>query len=436
MAGLESHLKDTAQYIALSEAVVDVFKIARHPAFKRIFIQKFGEPAYRSIRRHLADIGMPDAGGLEWTDKALNWMRGAATAWGLGLNLGTAVKQANAVFNYGSDEGFSTAALGMKAVMNKGVAQSVKEMKDLSPVVAERWQAADREISDSLRSVSWTSNPKLTAVRQAMFYPIQVADRMTVLPMWWGSYTKRIQDGMEPAAAALAADKAITSTVPGAPRALDMSAISRDKRGWMRLLTSFSTFTLHWGNRQRFYIAGLRSGQVPPGEFLYHVAVEGVAAPLGTLALMGLLWGNFPPEDEEKKKAMIQQYGLELLTYQFAGLPGLKELVTGATAEGRNRSFGDALPAFGMFNMLIRSGDTFSKLAEDMSDPKREWAALKAVADLISYSARIPASKVLERIHEGWRQLDSFEDDDSALKWLNEVFTVLIPDPKKRKETF
>lgn len=439
MSGLEGHLKDTAQYIGLSEAVVDVYRIARHPAFKRIFVQKFGNDAYSSIRRLLADIGMPEAGGQEKMDQALGWLRGGATAWTLGLNIGTAVKQTNAVFNYASEEGLGAVALGGKAVAQMGYRQAVAQMQALSPFMAERWVTADREISDAIKGIKWASSPKLSAVQQAMFLPIQVMDRATVLPLWWGSYVKRLNAGATEAEAALGADKAIAASVPGAPRGLDQAAFLRDKRGWMRLLTSFSTFTFHWGNRQRFYYEGLQAGSVSPAEFGYHFVVEGLGAPIGTLMLMAFLWGTFPPETDKERDKVMLEWGLDLATYQLSGLPLVREVANATSryaTSGRAPDFGSAIPTFDGIDLAIKFSNSLVDLAKEMGDgpanSEKPVKALKALADLVSFGARIPASKVLEKMMEGWRQLEAFPNDDAALEWLNDAFTVLVPNPANR----
>jgi hypothetical protein len=39
---------------------------------------------------------------------------------------------------------------------------------------------------------------------------------------------------------------------------------------------------------------------------------------------------------------------------------------------------------------------------------------------------------VLERLSEGWRQLEAFPNDEDALEWLNDSFTLLIPNPANR----
>jgi hypothetical protein len=427
LGSLTSHLRDTVQYVSYSETVVDVYRIVRDPAFKQLFVQKFGKDAYQNIRKMLAEIGLPEAGMIDQWDRALDNMRGAATAWMLGLNFGTVVKQIPAIFNYASDEGWTNLALGLKGFAAAPISVT-KDIRELSPFMAEREMAADRDVADALKMVNWLDKPRLRKVQQAMFYPIRIMDSLLARPMWYGSYTRRLRDGMSPADAANEADKAIAATVPGNTRPLDLSALQRDKRGWMRLLTSFSTSTFHFGSRQRFYMHAVREGAINPAQYGYKIFVEGMVAPMATLAMMDLLWGNWPPEEEKAKK-----YWLELGAYQFVGMPILREVVNLSLSD-QPRKFGESIPTFSGLDMLVGGVRSMAKLAEDLSDPdeKKTQRALWAVADLVSFVTRVPASRVFERSYEGIRQAEAFNDDDKWLNELNDAFTILIPDPDKR----
>jgi hypothetical protein len=427
LSGLDAHLRDTVQYISYAETVVDVFRLTQHPMFKAAFEQKFGVPAFRQIRNMLADIGMPDQQVNTKADQFLGWLRGMSTAWALGLNVKTALVQPFSAINYAADEGWTSAAIGMKHVFSAGPTAAKEKMFLLSPFMKERWIAADREVSDSIRSTSWLANPKLKAVQDGMFSLIQISDHMTMLPLWWGSYYKRINAGATEAEAALGADKAILATYPGNPRPLDASAALRSKNGLIRLATSFATQAFHFGNRQRFYFQGLRAGKVSPVSFAAHVAVEGIAAPIIITMFFEALLGNWPPEDKDYDK-----YLLSLGNYQLTGLPIIKELAN--TVSRPERGIGGNISALRGLDMLAGAGSTVSRLASDMEDgkdPKYKKAVL-ALADLVSFYYKIPASRVYERTMRGLDQLDQFHSDDEKLNYLNKLFTILAPDPDKR----
>ncbi len=303
-------------------------------------------------------------------------------------------------------------------------------MFKLSPLMEERWLAADREVGDAIKSTSWMSNPKLKAVQDSMFSLIQVSDHTTMLPLWWGSYYKRINLGQSEQEAASGADKAILVTYPGNPRALDAAAALRSKNGLVRLLTSFATQSFHFGNRQRFLFQAMKAGKVSKASWLGHVAVEGVAAPLVMQAFFDVLWGNFPPKDEEDFK----RYLLSLGTYQFVGLPLIRELIN--TSIYPDRGFGGNIPAARFLDAIGQTGATLGRMASDLEndkDPKYEKALL-ALSDLMSYYWKVPASRIYKQTKKGLEQLDQYPNDDAKLKWLNNVFTVLSPnpDPKER----
>ncbi len=428
LSGLDSHLKDTVQYITYAETVSDVFRVTQHPAFKAAFIQKFGIAAFKQIRNMLADIGMPDQAAVGKADRALGWLKGMSTAWALGLNVKTALTQPFSAFNYAADEGWTAIAMGLKHTFAMGPTAAREAMFKLSPFMKERWVAADREVSDSIRNTSWMANPKLKAVQDGMFSLIQVSDHATMLPLWWGSFHKRISAGATEAEAALGADKAMLATYPGNPRPLDASAALRSKNGLIRLATSFATQAFHFGNRQRFYAAGARAGKVSATSLAGHIAVEGIAAPLVMQAFFDVLWGNWPPKDKDQQR----QYGLALGSYQFTGLPILKELVN--TASHPDRGFGGNISALRGLDMLAGFGSTIGHLALDLEDDKspKYKKALLAMSDLVSFVYKVPASRIYEHTMKGLDQIEQFPNDDAKLKYLNDLFTLLSPDPDKK----
>ena len=426
LSGLDSHLKDVTQYITYAETVADVFRITQHKAFKAAFSQKFGDPAFKQIRNMLADIGMPDQQAHTKADQFLGWLKGMSTAWALGGNIKVALTQPFSAFNYASDEGAMAVAIGLKHVMTAGPTAARDLMFKLSPFMKERWVAADREVSDSIQSTNWLSNPKLKAVQDGMFALIQISDHSTMLPLWWGSFHKRIAAGATEAEAALGADKAMLATYPGNPRPLDASAALRSKNGLIRLATSFATQAFHFGNRQRFYASAMLAGKISKANFFGHVMLEGVAAPLVMTAFFDALWGNWPPDDKEDKR----KYLLSLGTYQFTGLPVIKEIANWAS----NPDFTGHVSSLKGLEVLANSAGTVGRLALDLEDDKdpRYKKALLAMADLTSFYYKIPASRMYEKYMRGQEQLDQFPNDDAKLKWLNDIFTVLSPDPDKR----
>jgi hypothetical protein len=433
LGGLQSHLKDTVQYIAFSETVNDLYRMSKHPAYEAAFVQKFGREAYLSIRKMLADIGMPTKTQISKLDSALSGLKSASTTWVLGMNLGTAVKQANSVFNFAAEHGWGAVVSGYKTL----IAMGPRAVNDLiaaeSPYMRTRQIAADREVADLVKGVSWLANPKLTALRNAMFWPIQAMDNLTTRAAWLGARNKALAAGLDPKAASFQADKDITLTIPGAWRPLDQNTISRDKTGWIRLLSSFSTFTFHFGNRQRYALSAWQAGAMTNRELMYRTVVEGVMAPVLTLALMDFLWGNFPPKDEKAKGEMWWTYLRDTGTYQVVGLPILRELANGATAD-KAKKFGETIPTFSGLDMTMRAGRAIPAFAADMASEDKRDKALMALADLLSFGTRLPVSKIGERLYEGWRQLDAFPNDEAKLEFLNDAFTLLIPDPEKRNK--
>ena len=142
---------------------------------------------------------------------------------------------------------------------------------------------------------------------------------------------------------------------------------------------------------------------------------------------MELLVGKFPPDEEDED--WWKRYGMSLVTYQFMGLPILREAVNYAAFPGR--SFGQQIPAFTGLDIGFKAAAAPFQLANDLASDNEVdvQRALWAWADMLSFSVRVPASRVAEKLAEGWRQADAWEDD---LNGFEEAMHVLFPDYEKR----
>ncbi len=427
LSGLQSHVTDVTQYIAFGQIVLDVHRIIQDPVYKTMMIDKFGVKAHDAIRSLLADLGMPNQEMLNDVDRLLSWSKGAASTWALGWNVASALKQPFSLGGFAVEEGPLTVARGLKAVLTLGPTAAREKVLALSPTMAAQWVAADREVADAIQSVNWLSNPKLKALRNSAFAFTNIGDHVGRIPAWLGAFEKRLET-MPEKEAAEGADKAVLLSYPGNPRALDASSWLRSKKGIMRLWTSFATQAFHYGNRQRFYVSGVLAGNISPTRFAGHVATEWIATPLAMTAFFQILWGNWPPKDKDDAK----KYASEIGSYLLSGIPFARELSN--VVLHPEKGIGGNIAALRGFDMVGKLGSTVLHLAEDLEDEKdpKFKVAVMALCDLVSFAYKVPLMQVYHRTMKGIDQLHQYPNDDAKLEWLNDLFTLIAPDPGKK----
>ena len=184
------------------------------------------------------------------------------------------------------------------------------------------------------------------------------------------------------------------------------------------MLTLFATPMFHFGNRQLFLLNAVQRKQIGVGEYMGHVLVEGIVAPLLVpLALAAL--GGF--QDRDKK-----DLAAEVIGYQFGGFPLLAQVTSGMLKGGK---FGSSLPALSGFDTVAKGlAGVYELPAALAMDNGEAEKALWAMADLLSFYYQVPASKIVQKTREGWAQAGDL-DDDAAFLWLERMLLVAFPDP-------
>jgi hypothetical protein len=236
---------------------------------------------------------------------------------------------------------------------------------------------------------------------------IKAMDFVTVFPSWWGGYHRALQLGRSSDEAVLFADKLIVSTQPSS-RQMDLSAWQRETRGAIRLFTSFMSFLMKFGNRSTIYNRMLAErGMEGAGLYVRQFIIERIVPPFLMIGMMDLLTGDLPDDEDDWKR-----YAVGTVTYQFAGLPFFREVASSAsyaiTKEGFRRKATDS-PVFTGYELMER---TLNNTVAAMNDDDKTNAAIRSWADLISFGSGIPASRVVSRVVEGYRQ--ATEEDEGV----------------------
>lgn len=417
-------LDEQINFITHGVLVRDLDRLTRGSKFTREVTIKFGKDVYKSIRPTLKVIAQPYQ-PRNLGDK----LRSYSTSYILGLNPSVALKQPFSLFGAINDIGGNYLGVGMlKTIPNPW--DAYKAMIEQSPHMRKRNILIDKQLTTKINDLKYTK--LIRTLRNGSRYAnafvfsfIKFFDAITVTPIWHGAYQKGMKDfsGNIPKAIEYA-DKTIKRSQPGGT-IFDVPALQRSESGILRFFGMFMSFTVKHSNRQRYTFRALKEGKMPLKDFLSFHMLESLAPPL----LMSMMFTAMQGKESE-----IDDLAVDMVSYQFSGHIFLRGMAGAIGANFKKAVLEkDAyepqllnVPALEIGKILQRNVSSLFNLIVDLGNEKKKEKAIWALAELASYSAQIPASKVYSRLKEGLRQ---FEEEQSATP-----FNIILPDPKLRRK--
>lgn len=417
---LGQHLDFMTRYITHAQVVRDIDRVIKNEAFVRVVEDKLGPQVYAMLRPSLAHVARAEGETLNVLDRMLDKHRVMATGYILGANVSVATKQIYSLSGYWQDEGFGTYAKGVASFMSNPM-KAIRTARELSAYIRSRGSNVDRDIRDSLRKFKLGEKSikgvTLTDARNAMFILIKAMDYAAVYPAWWASFNKgmKVHEG-DIQQAVRHADEAVAASQPSS-RPIDMSHFQRSRKGLHRLFTMFSTFTMKYGNRQRYFYGAMRAGEINKARWMENVIMEAILPPLAMRLMFCLFWDREPNAED-----MLW----DVLLYQFMGLPLVRDVVGSIVSAGRGKFVSDPgdSPAFTGLKLVTRLGTSVWKWLDDLEDDDKMEKALWAFAEMASYTTGIPAARVAKKLKKGMEQ---YEDGEGT------PMNILIPNPDTRR---
>lgn len=425
---LAEHLDATTQYITHAEVIRDLDKSLSHGPWKQMVERKLGTDAAKQIRPTLARIARKQSGrDLGFWSKALERNRGLATAYILGMNIKSALNNSMGFLHMYNELGGAWYARGAIELIRDPL-ESYAMIKRLSPYMAERMRFMERDIDDAMTAFDAFRTDREAIIRvpgqqmtmKASFMFIWAQDMATVWTGWLGAYTQAMKDtgGDTQAAVQFADDKVASSQNTARP--MDLSSLQANKNGVIRVFTMFSSYAVRFGHFQRAGYRLWREGGITTGAFVRQVILTQILPPFIMRVVYSMLRGD------ELDEEMLKDATIDILLYQFMGLPFLRDLVAFPVRKAQGEfapSPGDS-PLFVGYQNTARAASTLLHFAEDMDDDERMETAIWAFSDAVAYLYGLPLPRFVRTLKEGMRQ---FEDEDGT------PFNILVPDPAKRQ---
>ena len=410
------HIKDSVHYITHNEAIRDVDRITRHPVFVDQAQSILGRDTYNMIRPALKFIARPERQATNWLDRSVEWMRGKTTPFILAWNTSVALKQGFSSFSAAYDMGVKDYLKGFGHILSGSPIRKHRDMMEMSVYMSQRATSMDRELQSMFRSMKpdqrflLFGDKKVTwdDVRNFGFWPIRIADMMTVLPIWYGAYNKKLNETQDAEVAISYADNIVRKTQPSA-QPLDLVEWQRAS-GVTRLFSFFQTFTVgKYAQRQALHYRAWKAGKLSTKEYGWFNFCDAILPAIGMNTLFAFLHGK-DLGDEETWEGM----GPNIIGYlALTGLP-----IVGALFSGFGGAF-DSPAAIGVDELqrTIKASGNFIEKQDDKTIEALTWR----IFSLMSYLTGVPASRVLEKVAKGAEQK---EENLPGIKYL-------VPAPRK-----
>lgn len=420
---LHSHIQDAIRYINFAETIRDIDRVTKwesreaNVGYARAVEDVEGVPFYDMIRPALAYVARPHSGILTHTDKAAIKATSKATAYILGLKPSVALKQPFSIFGLINDVGPLNFIKGISSVIKNPI-EAKKAMHELSPYMANRAKSIDRDIGEKIRSIKPEKNIKGISwkdVQDAMFGLIRGMDFITVYPAWQSAYLKRMNETGSIEEAVKYADDSIRMSQPSS-QPVDLNQLQRSKVGWHRLFTMFSSFTMKFGQRQRYHFNAWRNGQLSGPEYFTRFAIENIAPPI----LMNLMFAGLQGREPEPEDILFDTF-----IYQFLGLFLASEFAFGIVSaqRGFRGSLFESAALTGL-RIGVDFGANVIQWITDLGDEEKFQKALLSFADLLSFQVKVPASRIAKDVKKGIEQYESGQGTP---------FNILVPAAKQTR---
>lgn len=412
ISDLPNALGQAIHYATHFEAIKNARRALHDKDIQSEIRGKLGPEMLKEMERWVGDVATnnSDRSGNQQMNAVSAYLRNNMTSAVLGasfntllaqtLGLGTSVMQLGRKPN----GGFSNMA-GVKWLLT-GIDQYIKNPKQatemamtLSGELRHRLGNSDRDVKQTLESLSGKTSP-LAYAQQAAMYAIAGVQLHTVdIPTWIGAFNKGIAEGKSDTDAIEFADS-VLRTSQSSGHVKDLAWFQRQK-GVMRGLSMFSTYTTLAFGLQKQVVGEVKSLRSVPGAISRMMWLIAFPAVLGAV-----MKGESPPDDaEDDEKRMwwaMQTLKTSVQTIPIVGF-GISSALDGYDA--------NVLKLEAIGDKVVKGLKSFAKVADP--DEEFETADYRRMIEALGFSIGIPGTVQLSRTLKAIEA----EDDASVYQW-------------------
>jgi hypothetical protein len=403
---LLSHIHESAHYAATRMANREVLGVVMDPEYRNAFGTTQSFEAYDEMMSILKNAANPAPSTEGITRGFEGWARTVLTATALMMNLRSALMQ------------FSSVTIGMQelgsyyvdalAEFARGPLEMRASVLRMSALMRHRADYFDIDLKEAADRFDTSLAAKAKkGFAKVGYAAMRGADTLVATIAWKAKYEQAMAElirTMDPGRASIEAvaraDDFVART-QGAARTIDLIPIQLDQFG--RMMSTFITSANAQYNTLLETIGATRAGVLSPGEAFQALAGNLVAPALLGAAIAWVVAGGLLGDDDDDLDRANRYFIQELISYPFAGIPVVRDLVDLASTMIASKITGDKVNVFG-YNALdagavSAASDVFTTLAKGTDAlSERDWSrAAWLWADAIGRATHTPAIHIYER---------------------------------------
>ena len=406
---LGRHFNDMIRYITLSEAIRDADRVFRSKPLENRNLETIGREMQDMIRPALKHTIRPEAikrGAFE------SW-RVKASIFYMGYNAWTAIQNTTGLFPAMRQVGMTNYLTGIYHVASHPL-ESYRAMLEISSYMKLRDSNFERDAKRQMRDFKIHGleiNGKRYSYDDAQslgFAGIRFIDTLVSLPGWWGRYNAEMEQHGDVQKSVEAADAAINRAIG--------SGLPIDQTEWTRhpffsLLNPFMSFAAVQQEVLATEREAWKNGKISTGDFLYGQLMTWLMPAVMSTFLQGALMyglvGALGGGDDKKKKGAMD-YLTDLISYRLMGLPFVRDIYN-AVIQGVEKKApvtAARMTITEAWKMILQLGQRFGRVANDGSE-KASKALAWTAAEVVSFMAGIPASRLYDKWMKGQRNIEN-----------------------------
>lgn len=184
---ISQHVSEVTHRLAWQEWLIDANRLLKR--LDSPIREHYGAENLREMRQLVRDIAAGDAPSTTPVERAINHIRIGSTVVGMGWRFSTALLQPTGLAQSWVRIGGPAMARGIGRFMAHP-RDSLKFIKERSPMMRERAKTMQREINEVLNVVR--AGEKVSAVQGSYFTMIHKMQQMVDAPTWLGAYEKAL----------------------------------------------------------------------------------------------------------------------------------------------------------------------------------------------------------------------------------------------------
>jgi hypothetical protein len=256
------HVDQVVHDLAWHEFLINTNKLINHKSaadpsesLPKIIQSYMGVEKFGAITNTLRDIAAGDVQGVQWHEKAFNYLRAGVSISAMGWNLGTALLQPFGVTQGMQRVGFKWVFKALLRFYSGAAAMdgAVKEMFEQSSFLRLRSKTMNREIneirnkvgsaglfSQAQRAVFEKMGISVDSMADTYFWLIAKAQLLADAPVWMGAKEKALAEGRDLETAVALADQAVIDS-QGSGHIKDLAGVQRGNP-IKKLFTNFMSY--------------------------------------------------------------------------------------------------------------------------------------------------------------------------------------------------